>query len=561
MSVSRLSALWYRTRVNWSGRKLVWLGVAGIFIPLVVLLVLQFRWLSTLERTSTLAHYTSLDAFLIEVSSSTEELAPLAQQLLEVPPSAFSTGKEAVAIAHFRANASPLFRAAFLYWLDGDRPTRWLVRGSDHFVEADTQTNQWIALTTGHLKLLREKAVPLDEPELWVDERDPSHRMMLLARTDVTGQVVGVAGVEIDERAFVDQVLPARVQAALASNFTEDVRKDLAVSVRSEDGEELFSSCDEPKGHDERVIPFPFVFKDWRLSVKNREFTPQQLARFNFHLNVAGGLAVVAVLVAGIVLMLRGAQRELRLSQMKSDFVSNVSHELKTPLASIRLFGELLRSGRVASPEKVREYGSLIETEGRRLSQLITNILDFSRIESARRPYAREPVDLGALVKDTLERFEVAVKHQGFTIDFRPPAKPVVTRGDAGALGQAVFNLVDNALKYSKDDRRLEVELSCDGAEGMLVVRDHGVGIPKDEQEKIFDRFHRVSTGLVHEVRGSGLGLSIVKQVVEAHRGRIEVQSEVGKGSAFTVYLPCLEDAEAVDAPATQTKDESEVPR
>ncbi len=542
--------------MTWSGRRLVWLGVAAIFIPLAILLVLQFRWLSTLERTSTLAHYTSLDAFLIEVSSSAEELGPAAQTLLEVPPSAFAPGKEALAVAHFRANASPAFRAAFLYWLEGGKPARWLNRGAEQFIEADAQTNQWIALTTGHLKLLREKAVPLDEPELWVDERDPLHRMMLLARTDVTGQVVGVAGVEIDERAFLERTLPARIQTALANNFAEDVRTDLVVSVRSEDGDQLFSTCDEPGSHDERVIPFPMVFKDWRLSVKNREFTPQQLARFNFHLNVAGGLTVVAVLVAGIVLMLRGAQRELRLSQMKSDFVSNVSHELKTPLASIRLFGELLRSGRVSSPEKVREYGSLIETEGRRLSQLITNILDFSRIESARRPYAREPVDLNALVKDTLERFEVAVKHQGFTIDFEPPPQRVVTRGDSGALGQAVYNLVDNALKYSKDDRRLEVELSCNGTEATLVVRDHGVGIPKAEQEKIFDRFHRVSTGLVHEVRGSGLGLSIVKHVVEAHQGRIEVQSEVGKGSAFTVRLPCLQES---DEPKVTTQRESEV--
>lgn len=525
-----------------SGRKLIWLGIAAVIVPLSVLLALQFRWLSTLERTSTLAHRTSLDAFLADVTNSTSDFAPTAEQLLSVPVAVFSPGKEELAEAHFRANLRPGFRQPFLFWLDRSKGhgLRVFSSESNRFIEADEPARQWVSMATTHLALLSEKAVPLDEPELWVDERDPAHRMVLLPRTNVTGRVVGVAGVELDEKAFLESTLPRHVARALATHFSDDMREDLVVWVQADDGKTVFGNPEPTKGHDERRVNFPFVFRDLRLSVKNREYTPAQLARFNFNINVAAGLAVAGVLVAGIFLTLRGTNRELRLSQMKADFVSNVSHELKTPLASIRLFGELLRSGRVSSPEKVREYGELIETEGRRLSQLISNILDFARIESARRPYAKTPFDLGALVQDTLERFQVAVKHEGFVIDFQRSAEVVSVVGDSAALGQAVYNLVDNAVKYSKDVRHLVVELSRQHENAVLVVADHGIGIPAEEHEKIFERFHRVSTGLVHPVRGSGLGLSIVKHVVDAHQGRIEVASEVGKGSRFTVRLPAV---------------------
>lgn len=523
-----------------SGKKLIWLGVAAVIVPLSVLLALQFRWLSTLERTSTLAHRTSLDAFLTDVSNASGDFAPVAEQLLSVPVAAFSAGKEGLAEAHFRANLRPGFRQPFLFWLDKTKGDglRVLSLESNRFLQAEEPARQWVAMATSHLALLGEKAVPLDDPELWVDERDPSHRMVLLPRTNLTGRVVGVAGVELDEKAFLESTLPKHINRALATHFSDDMRDDLIVWVQTDDGRTVFGNPEPAKGHDERTVTFPFVFRDLKLSVKNREYTPAQLARFNFNINVAVGLAVAGVLVAGIFLTLRGTSRELRLSQMKSDFVSNVSHELKTPLASIRLFGELLRSGRVSSPEKVREYGELIETEGRRLSQLIANILDFARIESAQRPYARTQLDLGALVQDTLERFQVAVKHEGFVIDYQRPPEAVNVVGDSAALGQAVYNLVDNALKYSKDVRRLAVEVSQQQEHAVLVVTDHGIGIPAEEHEKIFERFHRVSTGLVHAVRGSGLGLSIVKHVVDAHQGRIEVASEVGKGSRFTVRLP-----------------------
>jgi signal transduction histidine kinase len=297
----------------------------------------------------------------------------------------------------------------------------------------------------------------------------------------------------------------------------------------------------EPGGP-EAEKAFSFVFTDWRIGLTSRHATPAQVAKRNFVLNFALSIALSTALLAGIVLALRTASREMNLSQMKNDFVSNVSHELRTPLASIRVFGELLRLGRVENPDKVREYGEYIETESRRLTQLINNILDFARIESGRKSYRFEPVCIEEVVAETLKTFDVRLRQNGFHIVYQGPEEPLPPVAlDAGAIAQSLSNLLDNAVKYSNGGREIHVTVrrpTSDKGWVVIAVRDQGVGIPRDEQEKIFDRFHRVSTGLVHDVKGSGLGLSIVRHIVEAHHGRVTVESRVGEGSTFSIWLP-----------------------
>jgi signal transduction histidine kinase len=259
---------------------------------------------------------------------------------------------------------------------------------------------------------------------------------------------------------------------------------------------------------------------------------------------------LAAVLLGGLLLAFRTAAREMKLSQMKNEFVSNVSHELRTPLASIRVFAELLRLGRVGDAGRVREYGDYIETESRRLTQLINNILDFASIESGRKTYRFERSDVREVVCETLKTFGVRLQQDGFNLHLDgadTPLPPV--RLDPGAIAQSLSNLLDNAVKYSGDDKNIHVVLRRDGDFVVISVQDHGVGIPRDEQQKIFDRFHRVSTGLVHDVKGSGLGLSIVRHIVEAHRGKVSVESRPGEGSTFSIHLP-IEPPEPATLPA-----------
>jgi signal transduction histidine kinase len=170
---------------------------------------------------------------------------------------------------------------------------------------------------------------------------------------------------------------------------------------------------------------------------------------------------------------------------------------------------------------------------------LIENILDFSRIESGRKTYTFAPTDVRQVVEGVLQSFDVHLKHHGFTARLEAPPAPLPeVLADADALGQAVHNLLDNAVKFSGDARIIEVLLGEGGGEVTIAVRDRGVGVPLDEQAKIFDRFHRVHTGLVHEVKGSGLGLSLVHHILTVHGGRVSVESEPGRGSTFTLHLP-----------------------
>jgi len=275
------------------------------------------------------------------------------------------------------------------------------------------------------------------------------------------------------------------------------------------------------------------------LGVRGSETLLEQWAGTNLLFNMTLSLVLALVLTAGIVLALRTASHELQVSEMKNDFVSNVSHELRTPLASIRVFGEMLRLGRVADVGKVREYGEYIETEGRRLSALIENILDFSKIESGQKMYRFERVYLDDVLRRVLKTFEVRLLHDSIQIRYEPADEPLpMVAADPDAIGQAFFNLLDNAVKYGGEGKWITASLTVEGKELVIAVSDRGIGIAREDQAKIFDRFHRVGTGLVHDVKGSGLGLALVKHIVNAHQGSLHVESVLGEGSTFRIHLP-----------------------
>jgi signal transduction histidine kinase len=280
------------------------------------------------------------------------------------------------------------------------------------------------------------------------------------------------------------------------------------------------------------------------MALYNPRATPQQWARAGFFFNVSLAGLLALALIGGVSLALRVAGRAVKLSKMKSEFVSNVSHELRTPVASIRVFGELLRLGRAQDPEKVKEYGEHIEGESRRLTRLIDNILDFSRIESGRKEYRFAPGDVLEVVEAVVHTFEMRLAAQGFKIVIEAPERPLPQlRMDGDGIAQAFQNLLDNAVKYSGESKEVVVTLSAEEGWVAIAVRDRGIGIARDEQRRVFERFHRVGTGLVHDVKGSGLGLSIVHHIVAAHGGRVTVVSEPGKGSTFTMVLPATSGA------------------
>jgi signal transduction histidine kinase len=249
-------------------------------------------------------------------------------------------------------------------------------------------------------------------------------------------------------------------------------------------------------------------------------------------------MAVLAgVMALGVFFVTRAAAREMRLAELKSNFVSSVSHDLKTPLALIQLFAETLELGRLKNTERATEYYRIINSEARKLTRLINNLLDFSRIEAGLRQYRRQPTDLAIVTQRVLESLESQFRHNQFTVTSKlSPPVPVLI--DAEATEQALENLLSNAMKYSPENRDILVEVTRDGGFGVVRVADHGVGIPLRLHRRIFRKFYRVQTDAGSGPQGTGLGLAIVDHVMRSHGGQVRVDSEPGLGSTFALYFP-----------------------
>jgi len=252
-----------------------------------------------------------------------------------------------------------------------------------------------------------------------------------------------------------------------------------------------------------------------------------------------GAFALSLVVIAlGLVATYRLVRRESEMARLKSDFVANVSHDLKTPLSLIRMFAETLQMNRVSDEATRREYYAVITRESERLTRLIDNVLDFSRIEGGRQRYDIAPAAVEPVIQEVIEAFRYPLAQQGFKVDVEiTPGLPDVPM-DAEAVKQALANLVDNAIKYSGERRRLSVSARRDGDHVAIEVADQGVGIPTGESQRIFEKFYRVGRSETQGRRGSGVGLALVKHIALAHGGRVTVDSRVGEGSRFTVRLP-----------------------
>jgi signal transduction histidine kinase len=247
-------------------------------------------------------------------------------------------------------------------------------------------------------------------------------------------------------------------------------------------------------------------------------------------------LLLGSVVLGSAGLAIHSFRRTADLVRLRQDFVSNVSHELKTPLARIRLFNELLAGERQPDEAKRSRYRQVIDRECRRLTFLLDNVLDFSRLERGHRP-ALELVDLRRVSEDALCSFKAAAEEGRFSLEAALEDVPAVT-GNAQALGQVVINLLDNAVKYSPAGARVKVRLFQEDGFVRLSVSDEGCGIPERDRERIFEEFYRVETGDAQRVSGSGLGLALVRRTVVAHGGDVGVVSAVGAGSTFDVRIP-----------------------
>jgi two-component system phosphate regulon sensor histidine kinase PhoR len=264
------------------------------------------------------------------------------------------------------------------------------------------------------------------------------------------------------------------------------------------------------------------------------------------------GLSSVTLFV-GLGILTVAMRTERRANQLKSDFIANVSHELRTPISLIRMFGELLATGRTKGAESAREYAEIITRESDRLTRLIDNVLDLARIERGQVVYDMKVGDLAELVARGLDVYRHRLEREGMTlqVDVAEGVPPV--RFDESAMMLVLLNLTDNAVKYAADGGELIVTLRSQGDRVLLSFTDRGPGIDPEEREHIFERFYRAKRVRGRPVRGSGIGLSIVKHICEAHGGEVRVESAPGKGSTFVVSLPAAGTREPAGAPQAVT--------
>lgn len=355
----------------------------------------------------------------------------------------------------------------------------------------------------------------------------------------------GFVGLTLASNYLKDISFPTVMPASVQCPLTGDRDSDLALWVYDENWHNIYASY--PDARYEVKANFAPIFPKWYVALGYKNTTVEALAKDNFQKTLMMTVFVLAFLILGITLILRATSREMKLAQAKSTFVSNVSHELKTPLALIRLFAETLELGRVKSPEKAQEYYGIINNESRRLTQLINNILDFSKIEAGRKEYEFSESDVGEVVVQVLRSYEYQIISAGFqlTTDIQRDLPQALI--DQDAISQAVLNLLNNAVKYSDKIKEIDVRVRSRDGQIAIEIADKGIGIPRSEQDKVFEKFYRVSTGLVHNTKGTGLGLALVKHIVEAHHGKITLDSTPGKGSRFTILIPATESETARD--------------
>ena len=349
-----------------------------------------------------------------------------------------------------------------------------------------------------------------------------------------------LAGFIYDTDYLKNEFFPHALNEVLPNQNERDrSHPQTAIMVRAErDHYPLAASAYWDGGSPEVERPFEDAFPGLILGIKLRGTTIADISDriMRTWFLILGALSLL--MGAGMVLTYRNVARELALAKLKSDFVSNVSHELRTPLALIRLYAETLELGRLSNPGKRQEYYEIIRKESERLTSLINNILDFSRIESGKKEYSFRETDVADLVRSTLESYRFEIEQNGFQFEQKIDNNLPTMLVDREAIARSLLNLVNNAVKYSATEKYLGVNLyHCNGGLNLEVV-DHGIGIPTKEQPKIFEKFYRVGDPLVHNTKGSGLGLSLVRHIVQAHGGEVEVESQPGRGSKFTITLP-----------------------
>jgi len=365
------------------------------------------------------------------------------------------------------------------------------------------------------------------------DAGEDSSAVLLLFRMENIAEEnqYTMAGMRLNAPGFITNVLnPKLLELAGHNLYLEIISDKERYNIVPQKGEIKFNEKKEM-----------WVFPDIYLGIGLQGKTIADIVRDRTRQNLLLISALALFTLAGAWVVYSAIRKEIELARIKSDFVSNISHELRTPLALIRMFTETLQLNRVSSEEKRVHYLDIIGRETERLSHLVDNILNFSRMEAGKKTYVSEPVNLTSIAGEVLDTYEFHLKNAGFKLetDLSEPLPAIM--GDSEALKQLMINLIDNSIKYSENTKELQIATIASNGHVELRIQDKGVGISPEDLKRIFEKFYRVPNDLIHTTRGSGLGLSLVKHIVDAHKAKIDVTSKLNNGTCFQIRFPAGE--------------------
>jgi signal transduction histidine kinase len=534
-------------------RLMLTLGLA-VVLPAAALIYVNFSQLRAFERDKVLEaaiHRDFQEMLAIAEKKINKKAYAMTEDARNLFPSPDTEPEEKEKKLDLILAKSPWLSHVFLFDEDGfilrtqpqQMEDKYIRKEHEHMAETYPQ---WFGIDGKTLvESIHKKTRPIfDTGRTKRADGDAYITSALFVLPQLSDDRVVMGGVTFDPCYLKQTFFPGMLEESLTQKMSDQGGNPLAMMVYPADmdmGHELkplATSGGWGDGEPEVSRKFDDVFRGLALGIKYQGTSVEALGQTWVHRSFLILACLSLMIIGGLVLTKHIVSKEMALARLKSDFVSNVSHELRTPLALIRLYAETLELGRITTQEKKQQYYRIIRKESERLTALINNILDFSRIEAGRKEYEFRNTDIAELVRNTLESYRYQIEQQGFafeeSIDSNLPAVPV----DREAIARALVNLVNNALKYSTDEKFLGVKLYRDSGVVKLEVADHGIGIARRDQSKIFEKFYRAGDPLVHNTKGSGLGLSLVRHITQAHGGEIVVESIPGKGSKFILSLP-----------------------
>jgi len=365
-----------------------------------------------------------------------------------------------------------------------------------------------------------------------LDSSKTAGLLPLLFITDSAKNTSAFGLILLDTEAFIHSELKPKMQSIASDNFVISVLKiaDQSISYSTD------PSASKTKKVDEKIRSL-WLLPEYELAISPKDISIGQIVKKRSQNNLIMLAAILLILSGGLIFLFINIKKEISLSIAKSEFVSNVSHELRTPLSLINLFVETMEMGRAQTEEKKKEYLSIIKKETTRLERIVNGILSFSQMDARKRTYQLEKLDLNELCKEIYTDYQPHLEQNGFSSRLIVEDSQISIQGDKQALSEVIINILDNAIKYSKETKDIEIKTERNNYASVIKISDKGVGIPGKYQKDIFQEFFRTPSENVHDAKGSGLGLAIVKRIMEAHHGKATVESTVGKGSTFQLLF------------------------